>query len=303
MKPILYFLSLTSLIFLLVSSCKKSSLDGNIITGSKGSKIQFGESNVLNQNLEEASGLELDRDGILWSFGDKGNEPILFGVDELGNPLTEIVFVDAKNNDWEDIALDENDNLLIGNFGNNDNDRDNLKIYWIPNFSDVTTEPVNPKTIKFVYDNQTNFPPPDSELHFDAEAMVTWDNYIYIFTKDRSEPFTGITNLYRLVIENLDQTAEFLGTFNTSNDKKQGAITGADISPSGNQLALLSEERIYLFRNFTAPEFFNNSVEIFEIPEKRKYEGIVFQSEQKLFLVNEKKYGADQQIISLNILE
>ena len=297
------YLILTVLILSISISCKKTNIDGSTVNGTGERSLQFGTSYPLNVNLEEASGIELDESGTFWSFGDKGNQPILYGIDETGNPMSEATLIDANNNDWEDIAIDENNNMVIGNFGNNDNDRDNLKLYWIPNFTEqLSSQPINPKTIKFTYENQTNFPPVDADMHFDAEAIAVWDNFVYIFTKDRSDPFTGITNMYRLVLENEDQEAELIGTFSTSTIKKQGAITGADISPNGKQLALLSEQKIFLFNDITAPDFFNKPAEIFDIPTERKFEGIVFQSENRLFLVNEKKYGADQQIISVDII-
>ena len=289
--------------FLFSVGCKKSDLDGKTIKGSNDTKIKFGDSHLLNENLKEISGLELDKNGIFWSIEDSGNNPILFGIDETGNPISEIDLTNAENNDWEDLALDENDNLLVGNFGNNKNDRENLNIYWISNFSELNSNNVFPKVIEFYFENQTAFPPTSSQRHFDTEAMVTKNNFIYLFTKDRSEPFTGITNLYELPLEEGNHEAKLLASFNTSKDEKEGAITSADISPNGNQLVLLSEKKIFLFKNIDVPGFFDNSVETFEIESERKFESIVFQSERKLFLANEKKYGADQQIISLEILD
>ena len=305
MKSILkfYFSSYLMIAFLFLVGCKKSDLEGKTIKGSNNTIIKFGDSHTLHKDLKEISGLEYDKNGTFWGIGDSGNDPILFGIDEIGNPITEINLTNAENNDWEDLALDENDNLLIGNFGNNKNDRENLNIYWIPNFSELNSNSVSPMVIEFYFEDQASFPPSSSQQHFDTEAMISIDDFIYLFTKDRSDPFEGITNLYQLPMEEGTHEAKLLASFNTSIDEKEGAITSADLSPDGNQLVLLSEKKIFFFKNINTPDFFDSTVETFEIENDRKLEGIVFQSEQKLFLANEKKYGADQQIISLEIMD
>jgi sugar lactone lactonase YvrE len=65
----------------------------------------------------------------------------------------------AENNDWEDITKDIHGNIYVGDFGNNDNDRQNLSILKldlkIP--SQTTTKVV--QTTRFHYEGQTDFPP------------------------------------------------------------------------------------------------------------------------------------------------
>jgi hypothetical protein len=56
----------------------------------------------------------------------------IYEIDTLGNLIRTININSANNSDWEDITQDDLNNFYIGDFGNNNNDRTNLRIYKIP---------------------------------------------------------------------------------------------------------------------------------------------------------------------------
>ena len=66
-------------------------------------------------------------------------------------------------------------------------------------------------------------------------------------------------------------------------------------------MVLLSEQKLFLFTNFTSPDFFSGKVEKFDFPIKRKYEGIVFINDCELMLVNEEKYDEVPQLLKVSI--
>ncbi|HMB04710.1 MAG TPA: hypothetical protein VKP69_13330 [Isosphaeraceae bacterium] len=75
--------------------------------------------------IREASGIVASRrhPGIFWVHNDSGNPPLLFAVKRDGSLVREYA-VTAANLDWEDIAIDDEGHLYLGDIGNNDG--------WLP---------------------------------------------------------------------------------------------------------------------------------------------------------------------------
>jgi len=285
-------------ILLLLTSCSKE--PANTTPDIMDTVVSFNVSSPLDNQLKEISGLELDNNGRYWGNNDHGNPNVLFGFNTNGILEKEIQLNGVDNTDWEDLAMDKNDNLYIGDFGNNDNDRNDLNIYIIPEFSSLTTSTVVPQIIHFNLEDQDQFPPPNNQKHFDLESFFAFNDTLYLFSKDRSTPFEGKTNMYKLPAKAGTYQAVLVTSFFTDNEKEKGEITAADISPDGNNMALLSEGQLYLFSNFENNNFFSGKVEKFEFPVKRKYEGIVFIDDNELAVVNEEKYNESPQLLFIS---
>ena len=97
--------------------------------------------------LNESSGAIFFNDKLI-IHNDSGNENKLYELDTNSRVITRTVTVtNATNVDWEDITQD-NTSIYIGDIGNNNGDRNDLKIYKI-NKSDylisnnVTAEIIN----------------------------------------------------------------------------------------------------------------------------------------------------------------
>ena len=86
----------------------------------------------LPANVLETSGLEVGPDGCFWTHNDSQNPAELYCIDTTGTIQRTVQVVGDINNDWEELAKDDEGNLYIGNFGNNTIDRENLRIVKIP---------------------------------------------------------------------------------------------------------------------------------------------------------------------------
>lgn len=256
----------------------------------------------LPDDLEECSGVEVNFENSLWMINDSYNTNELFLVNGNGQIERTIELNGVENKDWEDLCLDDGGNLYVGDFGNNDNDRDDLAIYIVPAADLNANETLAPEVIRFSFEDQFEFPPEDNELFFDVEAFFHFNDKIYLFTKDRSEPFTGLTKMYELPDVPGVYQAKYLNSFNTVPDFYEGAITAADISPDGTRVALLSNENIWLFTAFEAPAFFEGNVERLELSEEHQYEGLVFKNDSTFYLTNEWNEWGETQLQEINLI-
>src|SRR3954463_4778166 len=70
--------------------------------------------------LPEASGIVKSRrhPGIYWVHNDSGNSPSLYAIRRDGTIVREFR-LSVPNVDWEDIAVDDEGHLYLGDIGNN----------------------------------------------------------------------------------------------------------------------------------------------------------------------------------------
>ncbi len=174
----------------------------------------------LSPALSESSGLSFIGDK-LFTHGDSGNDAVLFEIDTLtGNPSRTIAITGATNIDWEDIQV-SGDYLYIGDIGNNDGTRTNLRFYRVL-LTDIL-EPENDaaaaEAIPYFYNDQTDFPSQPFATQFDAEAFIAVGQEIYIFTKNWDNEETNVYYMGSLVGP---QEAVRIGSFDS-----QGLVTGA----------------------------------------------------------------------------
>lgn len=224
---------------------------------------------VSNAAIGEMSGLVKSRrfPGVYWVHNDSGDRPRLFAIDRQGNVIITdylrnlyygenkepgkelwpgLAILSAANVDWEDIAVDD-DFLYIADLGNNDNARRDMGVY-------VLYEP-NPRAVhesrilKFLpirYPEQHNYPA--NEWHFDSESLFIAGGELYFLTKHRQagKPMgwqKGV-NLYRLETAYTDR-ANILKKIDSNEDIT--LATGADVSPDGKKLAILSYTGLWVF--------------------------------------------------------
>jgi hypothetical protein len=153
---------------------------------------------LLSDELKEISGIQFINDSLLVAHNDGGNGPMLYFLNpNSGKILKRVVVKGVKNIDWEDIALDS-EYLYIGDFGNNANKRKNLSIIRVLWKEALINDSINSESMTFEYSEQKAFPPENKALNFDAECLAFADGYLWLFTKNRTEPFDGISNVYRI---------------------------------------------------------------------------------------------------------
>ncbi|MCX6352199.1 MAG: hypothetical protein NTX03_10090, partial [Bacteroidetes bacterium] len=175
-------------------------------------KVIFRDLCTLPAELIEASGLATKNASSVWSHGDWGNPPELYLVDTTGT-LLQTLKIKGTNSDWEDLTQDDNDNVYIGDFGNNNNRRKDVKIYIVKKISSIKSSSTAVDSILFSYPDQLQFPPKKNHLNFDCEAFLFFNDSLYLFTKNRSSPFNGVCKLYRLPAKAGNYKAELIDSF------------------------------------------------------------------------------------------
>lgn len=253
-------------------------------------KHAFKETGKLPAHINEASGVAIISGGKLWTHNDDG-VPVLFCVDSTGS-LIQSVHINSINKGWEELALDKQNNLYIGAFGNNNNDRKDLRILKIPNPELTKEQVVQPELINFSFEDQFSFPPSPASRNFDADAMIALDSSLYIFTKNRTVPFSGFTKIYRLPNHSGDYKATLIDSLYLGAPAMMDFwVTGAGISPDGSTLALLGHSCVWLISSFKANKFSTGKIIRIELGNYSHKAGISFYSNRHLYIVDEKEFG------------
>lgn len=151
----------------------------------------------LDREVKESSGLlVLDGRGI--THNDSGNEPKLFVIDLNSGYVVRSVFVrNTPNVDWEDISRDDQ-YLFVGDFGNNLGNRTNLRILRIEIDSFLLKDTVEADFISFDYKDQTSFTSAPFETNYDAEALISYGDSLFIFTKQWGNFKTRVYSLPKI---------------------------------------------------------------------------------------------------------
>lgn len=249
--------------------------------------------NSLPSRLKETSGLELYKGKYLLSHNDSGGKSEIYLLN-LEGEIVKTVFIDeAKNVDWEDITLDDKGKLFIGDFGNNLNKRKKCQIYIVG--KDLDTDPndqINAKKITFSYEDQKDYPPKKKNLNFDAEAFFWMKDSLYILTKCRAKPFTGLSKVYVLPTKPGKYKARKIGEFNLcSSNWYMCSVTAADYNEKTNTLAVLTYTRLYLFQNFPGNRIWEGKVKSYHFGSMKQREAICFKSSNELYLSDEYRKG------------
>jgi hypothetical protein len=257
----------------------------------------------LPKILNESSGLIQQDPNYLWSHNDSGGEPKLYALDTLGNLLRVLRIRNATNIDWEEITRDEEGNIYVGDFGNNANIRKEMVIYKIRNPSGIKETEVNAEMIAFSYPEQDSFPAPDRDKHYDVEAMIINNDSLFLFTKCRTAPFSGICRLYALPAKPGKYQALLKDSIMTLNDHLySGWVTGAALSPQKDKLVLISGNHLWLFTSFKGNDFFKGRMQHFDFPMSQK-ESVCFSDECSIYITDELFLKIGQKLYKGNVCE
>ena len=212
---------------------------------------------ALSKKLDETSGLEMVNNTLI-TINDSGNKPVLFYLDKKGNILNERKLDCCKNNDWESLAADKN-HIYIADFGNNYDTRKNLSIIKIPiqKSSNEIAEVIN-----FLYPEQKKFKRIYRRSEYDAEALISFEDKLLIFTKNKRKK---ITEIYSLPKNGGNYQAKKIGSLNTDS-----IVTGGDYDKATNTLALTStikfdEYYVLIITDFSLNNK-NQKIDMYEIP-------------------------------------
>jgi hypothetical protein len=254
----------------------------------------------FSNELKEISGIAYTNN-LIYVIQDSGNQNKIVVVDTLGKKIGEIIVSNITNNDWEDLTLDKNENLYIGDFGNNLNMRKDLAIYKIVK-NDLTKDTViNTTKISFDYPEQINYPPKKNNLMFDVEAFFEYDNHFYLFTKNRSKNFDGTSYVYKIPNSEGHHHAKLIKTINTCSNFNDCAITSAAISADGSEFVLLSHSKIWHFKNFSKDSILDGKQSTIVLNHNSQKEAICFKSSKTIFIADERTKKTGGNLYQVNL--
>lgn len=251
----------------------------------------------LPSELNENSGL-IFFDGLLWTFNDSGGKNLVYGFDLNGEIQKTVEIENAENVDWEEIAQDEK-HVYIGDFGNNNGNRKDLKIYKIDK-DDLTKkgDKVEAEIIEIEYANQKDFAFGMQVTEFDCEAMAELDDHLYLFSKDWKNQYTTV---YKVPKKKGKYNIEPLEKFNIN-----GLVTGADFSPDKTRLAIVGYRDytpfLWVFSGYENDQFFTGEKSFIQMDSihNAQTEGICFLNNDILLISCEETNAFQQQVFLFN---
>ena len=195
------------------------------------SQVTVSEKYVLDNDVTETSGLLVLSSKII-THNDSGDDPKLYELNgDTGVIEREITISNASHIDWEDITMDD-EYIYVGDIGNNNGNRTDLKIYKIDKDDFTSSNTVSAEIINFSYEDQTDFTSLPNANNFDAEALTILDDTLIIFTKNWQN---FQTNVYQIL-----KTPGTHSATRISRGNVQGLITGATVSSENPNLFFLS---------------------------------------------------------------
>ncbi len=185
----------------------------------------------LSETVAESSSL-LFLNQKLITNNDSGGLPELYEIDSVsGNVTRTVTIVNSANVDWEALCSDSL-YIYIGDFGNNNGSRTDLKIYRISQnaYFNSPADEAYAETISFHYADQTSFTSIPFQTNFDAEAFIAFGDSLYIFTKNWGDHRTNIYPIPKI-------PGDYELTKTDSIDV-QGLVTGASFDPQNGTIML-----------------------------------------------------------------
>lgn len=247
----------------------------------------------LPSELSEASGLYMAGPDSLWWHNDSGDGPRIFLTNGRGELIRTDTLSQLQHIDWEDITSDDQGRIYIGDFGNNANARQNLKIYR------YDLELAQTDSLVFTYEDQKEFPPPPERANFNMEAFFWMNDSLHLFSKNRLQ--RGNYQCKHYVLS--DQPGEQIAQIQDSIYLRKRVITGAAISPDGKTMALVgynfkmclgfiptSAASLFVFSDFSGSDFFKGEVERKSISclFATQYEAVDFIDNDQVYVASEK---------------
>lgn len=252
-------------------------------------------------NLNETSGI-INQDFNFWTHVDDTDNGI-YRIDTLSDSIYQRVAINnATNIDWEDITTDSL-HIYIGDVGNNDGNRTNLRFYKVLK-SDITpsTTSVNAGIINFTYADQVDFTVNHNQNFYDCEAFVYMDDSIHIFTKGWVNRWT---KHYILPAQAGTQVAQLKDSFNVN-----CLITSAAIQ--GDTLVVLvglnftgpNNCCVWMLSQFDGSKYFSGNKRRFSIGNflsAGQAEAICFTGANRGYITNEGTSFKNAQIREFNL--
>ena len=223
--------------------------------------------NIQTPDLDENSGLIFYNNNII-TFNDSGGEANLYEINaNTGNITRTVTITNATNVDWEDITQDAS-YIYIGDIGNNNGNRTDLKIYKIAkNDYNGSDDIAVAEIISYSYADQLDFTSNPNNTNWDAEGLISYSDQLLIFSKNWVD---NRVNVYSIPKTNGTYSALLKSSYNTN-----GLITSAEISLNENIIYLIGYSSSQAPFMYTIHGIPNNSLDIFSGVISEKISNIV----------------------------
>jgi hypothetical protein len=200
--------------------------------------------------LDETSGIAASRRtaGVYWVHNDSGDTARVFAIGADGRDLGEYALGGATADDWEDIAAGPGPSagaayLYLADIGDNDAARASVQIYRVLEpLVNPAVAPGAPQTLSGV--DTLTFTYPDGP--HDAEAFVVdpTTGEMFVITKDL---VGGVARVYRAPANLAGGSTRVLTRVATVSLGVGRGVTGADVTPNGDVVALRTYVSVVLF--------------------------------------------------------
>jgi hypothetical protein len=255
----------------------------------EGKSIMLTEYAKMPALVGECSGMIMTDEELL-VHNDGGNIAAIYHLNRNGvDTIKTSVIAGIPNTDWEAMTMYENE-IIIGDFGNNLGKRKDLKIHHV----DKKTFKVN-ETIEFAYPDQVSFENP--RHNFDCEAIIIKDGKYFLFSKNRGNKNS---NIYSAKLRT--NSFEFQDSVIL-----QGMVTDAVYHEASNSILLLCYEFVFGgFKNSLAivkPQRDGGfkTTNIFNIGPAEQFEAITHVKDNQFLIGSETGFGNGRKLYLLTI--
>lgn len=224
----------------------------------------------------------------IFSHNDSGHSPYIYLLDSTNFKIAHLcTLINATNIDWEEITRDDK-YAYIGDFGNNQGSRKNLRIYKVK-LSDLNKDKAESEIIDFKYPDQTVFDPASQNNDFDMEAMISMGDSLYLFSKN----WVSLdTRCYSLPKNPGSYEAHLRYRFDVD-----GLITGAAFDNNRNVIVLVGYNPLlqpftWVLWDFKGTDFFSgNKRKIqFRLP-FHQVEAILYDKTKDSYLISNERFS------------
>ena len=192
---------------------------------------------VVHPAMTEVSGVVASRKypGTFWIHTDGGKQPFLVAINRDGGTIAKFdVF--ARFTDWEDIAIDDQGHLFLGDLGNNDGERKELRVYRV-NEPDPACMGKKPK-LRPDLTWHLKFP----QQPFDCESLFIVGTNGFVISKLFNNEHARV---YRFP---LAPSKEAVTLVEVGVLPITSPVTGADVSKDGKLLGIVAKHGAHVFR-------------------------------------------------------
>ncbi len=191
--------------------------------------------------LDECSGMVASRNnaGVLWIHNDSGDPARIFAINTQGRYLGTYSLPGATHVDYEDISIGPGpltnvSYLYVGDIGDNNESRGNIRIYQIPEPAVYARQHTNPPTVALKSARRVILDYPDPAQNAESLFVDPWTGDLFVVTKENDT-----SRIYSTTQAAFNSGTNVILTFvcNIAFD----IPSAADLSSAGNEIIIRQE--------------------------------------------------------------